>query len=126
MRQDGVTKIDRSMQAVREKLQAGRPAAEEGTRLAHALQLYACSFRRAMRKAVQGILSDLAAAAHDDCLLPSGAACAVAAAVTDLLGSTGKAIRALEHVSSHMLRSGAQSLAVQQLALLACSVRLHR
>ena len=100
MRQALVSKPKSRVQALRVKHQGGQPAVEEGKRLAHALQLFACSFRRALRKAVSRILSDLASAAHVGRPLPAAAACAAAAAIADLLSSTGKAIRALEHVSS--------------------------
>ena len=85
---------------MRAKLKAKHPIEGEGPQLAHALQLYACTFRRAIRKAVARIVADLSSdmRGDEDQALPAGAACAAAAAVADLLSSASKATQALEHV----------------------------
>ncbi len=84
------------MQVVKAKLASGGDSDTDATHLVYQLQLYACTFRRAIRRTVKHILAKLLDSAV---ILPSEAAeCRAAADICELLDASTAAVQTLQKV----------------------------
>lgn len=81
---------------VKAKLASGQDIDSDATHLVYQLQLYACTFRRAVRRTVKDILQALLGS--EDPLPSQPAECRAAAAICELLDASDAAIHALKKV----------------------------
>ncbi|BDA48116.1 hypothetical protein COCOBI_11-3740 [Coccomyxa sp. Obi] len=88
--------IAASIQVVKAKLASGEDIDTDATHLVYQLQLYACTFRRAIRRTVKHILAKLLDSTD---MLPSEAAeCRAAADICELLDASTAAVHTLQKV----------------------------
>ncbi len=81
---------------VKAKLASGEDIDTDATHLVYQLQLYACTFRRAIRRTVKHILAKLSDSTD---MLPSEAAeCRAAADICELLDASSAATQMLQQV----------------------------
>jgi hypothetical protein len=96
------------MQAMKTKAAEGKPVDEEGRKLTFELQLYACTFRRAIRSTVRRIGSSIKSAGGGPAL--TNAEFRAAADICQLVHSTDAAIKALQDVSCAMQKHPTYSI----------------
>ncbi|KAK9907295.1 hypothetical protein WJX75_000938 [Coccomyxa subellipsoidea] len=92
----GLGALAASIQVVKAKLASGQDIDSDATHLVYQLQLYACTFRRAVRRTVKDILQALLGS--EDPLPSQPAECRAAAAICELLDASDAAIHALKKV----------------------------